>query len=139
MNLFIYLFIFKILKMSHEFICCSRTRKRLCPQHYSKRCDSMCHVEWDGSKDPSTHNYVGGVVNPTLVLSLKLRTQLSFHVPNDLIRVCLLLQLSFSWAMTLGIWYTQISLFSSACSTRLKCQSPEKWCWLLSLFQLPHW
>ena len=47
----------------------------------------MCHVEWDGSQDPSTYNYVGGVVNPTLVLSLKLRTQLSFHVPNDLIRV----------------------------------------------------
>ena len=114
-------------------ICWSRTRN-LALLH-----EMRFHVQcWIGWKFPSTYNYVGGVVNPTLVLSLKLRTLLSFHVPNDLIRVYLLLRLSFSWAVTLGVWYTQISLFSSAWSTRLKCQSPGKWCWLLSLFQLPH-
>ena len=47
------------------------------------------HVQcWMGRKLGPLHlQYVGGVVNPTLVLSLKLRTQRSFHVPNDLIRV----------------------------------------------------
>ena len=126
MSLFIYLFIFKILKMSHEFICSSRTRKRLCPQHYSKRCDSMSHVEWDGSQDPSTYNYVGGVVNPTLVLSLKLRTQLSFHVPNDLIGVSLFaLALLFLGSDFRRMVYTDISLVFSPFHTPKKSVSKE--------------
>ena len=65
-----------------------------CLRHYSTRCHSMCCVEWDGSQDHSTYIVivVGGVVlirDPTLVRNLKLRTQLSFHVPNDLICVSL--------------------------------------------------
>ena len=65
-----------------------------CLWHYSTRCHSMCRVEWDGSQDHSTYivRVVGGVVlirDPTLVRNLKLRTQFSFHVPNDLIRVSL--------------------------------------------------